>query len=112
MRAYVFKAGITGAFFIFIYIMIYTSASWGSNKSSPGELPSQEVMNRKLERIEHALVKLGECEEQLFCRQYEVYKSTLKIKFIITGSYRNERTQFVCKSDTRKNHFAERVDSE
>ncbi|CAJ1057219.1 probable polypeptide N-acetylgalactosaminyltransferase 8 [Xyrichtys novacula] len=61
MKTCVLKAGFIGAFFIFIYIFIYFSASWRSNSSSHSSsdgFKDQEVVKRKLDRIEHTLNKL------------------------------------------------------
>ncbi|XP_068458747.1 probable polypeptide N-acetylgalactosaminyltransferase 8 [Clinocottus analis] len=58
MMIYMRRAGITGAFLLSIYFLIYMTASWGTGKSFPERVTDQEVVRRKLDRIEKTLNKL------------------------------------------------------
>lgn len=60
MRTFVRRAGIIGAFLLLIYVIIYMSASWSTGKTFPEGVTDQEVLRRKLDRIENTLNKLGE----------------------------------------------------
>lgn len=64
MKTYVLKAGIIGAFLIFIYMIIFMTASWGSGNSSPEGSSGREVMERKLDMIENTLNKLAKLIEE------------------------------------------------
>lgn len=59
MRTYMRRAGITGAFLLLIYIIIYVIGSWRAGKSSPG-VTDQEVVWKKLDQIQQTLNNLGE----------------------------------------------------
>lgn len=60
MKTYTRRSIITGAFLLLIYITIYMMPSWRTEISSPEVVADQEVMRRQMDRIEHALSKLGE----------------------------------------------------
>lgn len=62
MKTYVRKAGIIGAFLLVLNI-IYTIMSWRTDKSFPEGVTDQEVVERKLDRIEKSLNKLAKLIE-------------------------------------------------
>lgn len=62
MKSHLRRAGIIGAFLLLIYVIIYTSVSWRAGRSFPEGPTDQEVVRRKLDRIEQTLNKLGESQ--------------------------------------------------
>lgn len=62
MKTYMQRAGITGAFLLLIYMIIYMGPSWREGKSIPQAVPDQGVI-RKLDRIEQTLNKLAKLIE-------------------------------------------------
>ncbi|XP_018558997.1 probable polypeptide N-acetylgalactosaminyltransferase 8 isoform X1 [Lates calcarifer] len=62
MRTYMRRAGITGAFLLLIYIIIYVIRSWRAGKSSPG-VTDQEVVWKKLDQIQQTLNNLAKLIE-------------------------------------------------
>ena len=55
------RVGITGGFLLSMYIIMSTIASWKAAVTPlPEKVTDQEVLSRKLDRIEIKLNKLGE----------------------------------------------------
>lgn len=60
MKTYMQRAGIIGAFLFLIYVIFYMIVGLKTDTCFSQGLPGQEVVRRKLDRIEETLNKLGE----------------------------------------------------
>lgn len=59
MTTHVRKVGIVGAVLLLMYIIIFMITSWRQVQSSPKGVTGQDVVNKKLDRIEETLNKLA-----------------------------------------------------